>query len=366
MKQTWRQLTYLLCLIVLLVGCQPQKQEPPPVITLSDVFGQATFRPGPAGDWKPAYAGVALHNGGQARTAAASSMMLRTDDGGLVRMAPLTTLAVKTDERKNPLIVLSSGRIFVESKNSDIAYQVELPWGQITAFAARFSIAIHNDKSMRLSVKVGSVTFTTPSGPVSVDYGQQVDVLFGHKPGAPEPIAPSEELFWQRWAAGPDLGVNILTPTALATATSTITATPTRTATPTFTPTPTMTPTPTNTPTVTPTPTETSTPRPTPRPTSTPTRTPTPLPGPLDFEYTYEDFYFTADKGRWGATLVIKVTGGVPPYKYTVDEVIKLPGPRWKFDWNTGVAMARSIQVIDAQGHKVSKMWYESPKTPKD
>jgi len=86
----------------------------------------------------------------------------------------------------------------------------------------------------------------------------------------------------------------------------------------------------------------------------------------LDFDYELQDFYFTENKGRWGATLVITVKGGVPPYKYTIDEVIELPGPRWQFEWNTGVAMARSIQVIDARGSKVSKSWYEKAKNPPD
>ncbi|MBN1584006.1 MAG: hypothetical protein JXA89_25075, partial [Anaerolineae bacterium] len=114
------------------------------------------------------------------------------------------------------------------------------------------------------------------------------------------------------------------------------------------------------------TPTLTPTKPPTPRPTSTPTRTPTPIPGPLGFDYELQDFYFTENKGRWGATLVITVKGGTPPYKYTIDEVIELPGPRWQFEWNTGVAMARSIQVIDARGFKVSKSWYEKAKNPPD
>ena len=56
--------------------------------------------------------------------------------------------------------------------------------------------------------------------------------------------------------------------------------------------------------------------------------------------------------------MVITLTGGQPPFKYTVDEVVELPGPRWPFEWKTGTAMARSIQVVDARGHKVSKPWY--------
>jgi hypothetical protein len=95
-----------------------------------------------------------------------------------------------------------------------------------------------------------------------------------------------------------------------------------------------------------------------------PTRTPTPLPGPLDFSYELQDFYFSPDAGRWGATLVITATGGKPPFKYTVDEFLVLPGPRWKFEWNTGTAMVRSIQVTDALGAKVSKPWYEPAHVP--
>jgi hypothetical protein len=84
----------------------------------------------------------------------------------------------------------------------------------------------------------------------------------------------------------------------------------------------------------------------------------------LDFEYELEDFYFTADKGKWGATLVITVNGGQPPYQYSVDEVIKLPGPRWDFQWNVNTALTRSIQVIDANGAKVSKPWYMAGQVP--
>jgi hypothetical protein len=66
---------------------------------------------------------------------------------------------------------------------------------------------------------------------------------------------------------------------------------------------------------------------------------------------------------------VIKVRGGQPPYKYTVDEIFVLDGPRWQIEWKTGVAMTRSIQVIDANGTKVSKSIYEPPHakpTPED
>lgn len=361
----------LLCLLVLAVACQ-QTQEPPPVFTLTEVFGQTTYRPNPESTWQPAANGLRLLTGAQVRTAAASSIMMRTDDGGLVRLAPSTTLAVKTDEIKNHLIVLSEGRIFVESEDPEIAYQIELPWGKITAFGARFSVTVFPNQRARVSVKVGSLIFETPSGPVALDYGQQAEVFKGEKPGQPTEISEEEEVFWSRWAAGPDLGVLVLTPTAPTIPTGTITPTPTRTHTPTHTPTPTNTntptptptetSTPTETPTVTPTPTHTATPRPTLRPTSTPTRTPTPIPGPLDFEYHLEDFYYETGTEFWGATLVIVAKGGTPPYRYTIDEVVELSGPRWPFKWKIGPAMARSIQVIDARGAKVSKNWYEPGK----
>jgi hypothetical protein len=113
--------------------------------------------------------------------------------------------------------------------------------------------------------------------------------------------------------------------------------------------------------TETPLPTATYTPRP---PTRVPTRTPTPIPGPLDFDFELEGFYFTPDEGRWGATLVITMKGGQPPFRYTVDEVVVLDGPRWAFEWSAGRPMARSIQVTDARGHKVSKPWYVKAQVP--
>jgi hypothetical protein len=75
----------------------------------------------------------------------------------------------------------------------------------------------------------------------------------------------------------------------------------------------------------------------------------------------WEDWYFTADGGKWGATLVITVRGGQPPYRYTIDEFEEFEGPRYLIEWKTGAAMARSIQVIDANGVKVSKSLYEPP-----
>jgi hypothetical protein len=86
----------------------------------------------------------------------------------------------------------------------------------------------------------------------------------------------------------------------------------------------------------------------------------------LDFEWELEDYYFTPDGGKWGATLVIKAYGGQPPYTYTVDEIIELDGPEWPFQWNTGVAMSRSIQVIDANGTKVSKPFFMKAQVPED
>jgi hypothetical protein len=84
----------------------------------------------------------------------------------------------------------------------------------------------------------------------------------------------------------------------------------------------------------------------------------------LDFSFELEGFYFTADKGKWGAKLVITMLGGQPPFRYTVDEVIVLDGPTWDFQWDTGRAMARSIQVVDARGNKVSKPWYVAAQVP--
>ncbi len=361
----------LVCLLTWTVACQ-KTQEPLPVLTLIEVIGQATYRPNSEATWQPASNGLKLSNGAQVRTAAASTMLLRTADGGLIRLAPATTLAIKTDTTPTRMFVLSEGRIFVESEDPEVAYHIDLPWGKITAYAARFSATVFANRRARVSVKVGSVVFETPSGPVALDYNQQAEVFWGEKPGQPTEIDEEEELFWTRWAAGPDLGVSALTPIAPREPTATWTPTPTRTHTPTHTPTPTntstptptptMTPTPTETPTLTPTPTHTSTPRPTPRPTSTPTRTPTPIPGPLDFTYHIENFHYETGTEYWGATLVIKATGGTPPYRYMIDSVIELPGPRWDFKWKIGAAMARSIQVFDARGNRVSKDWYEPPK----
>ena len=62
--------------------------------------------------------------------------------------------------------------------------------------------------------------------------------------------------------------------------------------------------------------------------------------------------------------MVIHARGGQPPYTYSVDEIIELPGPRWEFEWNTGTAMARSIQVVDATGFKLAKQWYMAAQFP--
>ena len=94
----------------------------------------------------------------------------------------------------------------------------------------------------------------------------------------------------------------------------------------------------------------------------TPTPTLTPIPGPLDFELEWENWYFTEDGGKWGATLVVKIRGGQPPYRYTIDEVFEFEGPRYVIEWKTGTAMVRSIQVIDANGVTVSKPLYEPPR----
>jgi len=366
-------------LLLTIAACQPKGAAPSTQYTVSDVFGQTTYRLTPEESWKPARVGLKLDSGSQVRTAVGASALLRTDDG-LIRLAPNTLLAVNTDELGNRTPVLSSGRIFVESKNPDVTYRVELPSGKVAAQGARFAIEVASNRSVQISVQVGAIAFEAPSGEVTVGRNQQVWAPFGRKPEQPVPLSDEENVLWDRWAAGPDLGLSILTPTVYATPTSTVTPTPTRTGTPTNTPTathtptltptptptetPTLTPTPTETPTITPSPTLTRTPRP---PTPRPTATNTPIPGPLDFEFELENFYFTANKGKWGATLVINAWGGQPPYQYSVDEVIKLPGPRWEFQWNVNTALTRSIQVVDAAGTKVSKPWYMAPQiAPKD
>jgi hypothetical protein len=377
MRLVYRLILLLFAITLLIAACQSET-EPSQVFVLNEVFGQTSFRAGPEGTWQPARAGIELETGGQARTAVNSSILMRPTDG-LIRLAPATMLAVSTDEYGNRTLVLSSGRIFVECKQSGVTYTVEMPWGSIIAEGARFSAHVAPNNSVSIAVQVGTVTFQTPSDQIAIAFGQQLTVPFGEKPPQPQPISDLEETLWARWANGPELGLTILTPTVFATGTPTVTATPTRTSTPTKTPTPTetptitptptqtptptLTPTPTETPTITPTATKTFTPRP---PTATPTQTPTPIPGPLDFEWELEDFYFTPDGGKWGATLVINVRGGQPPYKYTVDEIIELDGPRWAFQWNTGVAMSRSIQVIDANGTKVSKSFFIKAQEPED
>jgi len=363
-----KRLWTLALLLAALPACR--SQEPSTEFTISETYGQTTYRHTTEEAWQAAQIRLVLDTGGQVRTAAGASALLQAEDG-LVRLAPNTTLALNTDEQGNRLLVLSGGRIFVESKDADVTYAVQMPWGEVRAQGARFSVAVRSDRGVHLSVRVGAATFDTPSGEVSVTRGQEIDASFGHAASAPETLTEAEKELWQRWASGPELGLSLLTPTVYATPTSTVTPTPTRTGTPTHTPTPTHTATPTHTPTITPTPTETPTTTPTPtetpRPTATytprpptpiPTRTPTPIPGPLDFDFELEGFYFTPDGGKWGATLVITMKGGQPPFRYTVDEVVELPGPRWEFQWNTGSAMARSIQVTDARGNKVSKPWY--------
>ena len=365
----------LIALTLMVPACQ-KDIEPSQAFALTEVFGQATFRTGPEDRWQPARQGIDLVTGNQARTASSSSILLQPDDG-FVRLAPATTVAVSTDEYGHRTLILSAGRIFVECKKPGVTYTVETPWGQVTAQAARFSVSVAADRSVSVAVKVGTVTFETASSQIAVDFGQQIHVALGQKPEHPVPLSDQEDTLWDRWANGPELGLTILTPTVYTTGTPTVTPTPTRTSTPTKTPTPThtptvtptptltstptLTPTPTHTPTFTPTPTHTFTPRP---PTATPTKTLTPIPGPLDFEHELKDFYFLPDIGKWRATLVIEVRGGQPPFKYTMDEIFELPGPESEIEWKTGVAMTRSIQVIDANGTKVSKSFYEPPHAP--
>jgi hypothetical protein len=58
--------------------------------------------------------GLVLKPGGQVRAAVGSSILLRTDDG-LVRLAPMTVLAVNAKSGARHLAV-SEGRIFVACK----------------------------------------------------------------------------------------------------------------------------------------------------------------------------------------------------------------------------------------------------------
>jgi hypothetical protein len=367
----------LALLLAAAAACRPQ--EPSTEFAIIEVFGQTTYRRAAEDEWLPARMGLALDTGDQIRTAVGASALLQIEDGR-VRLAPDTTLAVNTDEEGNRLLVLSEGRIFVESSDDQVTYRVRLPWGEVRAQGARFSVDVGRDRDVQLAVRVGAVTLQTASGELSVSREQETSALFGRAAGPPKTLSKEEKEIWQRWASGPELGLSLLTPTVYATPTSTVTPTPTRTRTPTGTPTPTHTPTMTSTPTVTSTPTETPTSTPTPTetpaptatftprpPTRVPTRTPTRIPGPLDFVFELQDFYFTADKGKWGATLVITVLDGQPPFRYAIDEVIELDGPTWQFQWNVARPLTRSIQVIDARGQKVSKPWYmEAQYPPKD
>jgi hypothetical protein len=367
-----------LCLLIvaLLIVSACRGTNPAQQFLLTEVYGQASYRTGPEGSWEAARGGLELRTGAELRAAMNSSILLQLANGYL-RLAPATTLTVDADATDNCSIALAAGRIFVHNGSPDVTYDVELPSGRIVAHEARFSAAVTSDGGAIVSVAEGEVSLQTDGGETTVPSGQQVTLISGQPPGQPSPLNETEQLLWERWAAGPELGLAILTPTVYATPTSTTTPTPTRTSTPTKTPTPTDTATPTHTPTTTPTPTDTplptdtptttptptmtSTPRP---PTRVPTPTNTPIPGPLDFEFELKDFYFTPDGGKWIATVVVKATGGRPPYKYTMDEIFEQPGPEWEIEWNAGVAMVRSIQVIDANGTKVSKDFYEPPHKP--
>ena len=76
------------------------------------------------------------------------------------------------------------------------------------------------------------------------------------------------------------------------------------------------------------------------------------------------DELFTAGAGTAGRITYVSYdidgywAGGSTDRAGDYPVVVELPGPRWKFEWNTGTAMARSIQVTDARGQKVSKPWY--------
>ena len=90
-----RRLVYCILIGILLLtaaACQTKGAAPFTQYTMSEVFGQTTYRPTPEELWKPARVGLKLDSGSQVRTAVGASALLRTEDG-LIRLAPNTLLS---------------------------------------------------------------------------------------------------------------------------------------------------------------------------------------------------------------------------------------------------------------------------------
>ena len=115
-------------------------------------------------------------------------------------------------------------------------------------------------------------------------------------------------------------------------------------------------------------PSPTNTP-PAPTPTSSPTETPTPTtaatPGPLDFPTpTALDSWRALDDGGYEATIIVRITGGAPPYtvshdleSFTTDET----NPALVFNAQGCNALVHTIKVESDDGQSVSHGYYIEP-----
>ena len=126
-KRLWTLALALALLLVALPACR--SQEPSTEFTVSETYGQTTYRHTTEEAWQAAQIGLVLDTGGQVRTAVGASALLQAEDG-LVRLAPNTTLALNTDEQGNRLT-------FVLKTNASNSERVEI--GEL--FAREFAPA---------------------------------------------------------------------------------------------------------------------------------------------------------------------------------------------------------------------------------
>jgi hypothetical protein len=170
--------------------------------TLMSVKGQVTVRAAGATEPRPATEKMVVEEGDALRTGSGSSVIVRFDDGSMVKIGPLSTTslgrlsAVGSQSQTQMNVGIGKTWARVKRLNSDSRFTIKTPTAVAGVRGTYYSSEVEKDTTSNFDVFEGSVAVSSaqnPKTPVLVGANQTTTVEQGKAPSKPAAI-PKEQL----------------------------------------------------------------------------------------------------------------------------------------------------------------------------
>jgi hypothetical protein len=176
-----------------------------PAGTVENIIGTAEQNLIRAPGWKPARVGAKVFMNDQLRTGAESSAEMRWVNGGVLRMAELSTLAVteqpKEENSKDPGAKLLKGRVWANMQkisNTGKKFSVGSPTAVAGIRGTVFRVDVGADSSTDVLVYEGKVA-VGPGGALKQDTTAKKDTTGRKEVEAPKEVEGPQEVPLEKW-----------------------------------------------------------------------------------------------------------------------------------------------------------------------